>query len=222
MAGTMVFRDRTEAGQILASALDAYTHRPGVLVLALPRGGVVVAFEVAEALDADLDVFLVRKLGAPGQEELALGALATGGVRVLNQDIIKVLGVSNKMIDAIVEREQAELERRERLYRGDLPALNIAGKTIILVDDGMATGSSARAAVTAIRQQRPARIVVAVPVASTSACDELQTEVDDLVCLVQPRPFFAVGQWYEDFRQTTDEEVRELVARAALRKVRAA
>ena len=207
------FRNRTDAGRQLAEKLAAYANRPDVLVLALPRGGVPVAFEVARAFGAPLDVFLVRKLGVPGYEELAMGAVATGGVRVLNDEIVRGLGISEHEIDAVVARELHEVARRERLYRGDRPLPDIAGRTVILVDDGLATGATMRAAIQALRQQQPARIVVAVPTASPDTCEALKAEADDVVCAMTPEPFLAVGHWYEDFTQTTDDEVRELLAR---------
>ncbi len=207
------FRNRTDAGRQLAEKLAAYANRPDVLVLALPRGGVPVGFEVARALGAPLDVFLVRKLGVPGYEELAMGAVATGGVRVLNDEIVRGLGISEHEIDAVVARELQELARRERLYRGDRPPPDVAGRTVILVDDGLATGATMRAAVAALRQQQPARIVIAVPTASPDTSEALKAEADDVVCAMTPEPFFAVGHWYEDFTQTTDDEVRELLAR---------
>jgi predicted phosphoribosyltransferase len=207
-----LYHDRTEAGRVLAERLAPYANRPDVIVLALPRGGVPVAYEVARALHAPLDVFLVRKLGVPGQEELAMGAVATGGVRVLNDQVVRALRIPNSVIDAVAAWEQEELERRERLYRGDRPPPDVRGKTVILVDDGLATGSTMLAAVKALRQQQPARIVVAVPVAAPDTCELLRGEVDDIVCAVTPEPFYAVGMWYEDFSQTTDEEVRELLA----------
>ena len=207
------FRNRTDAGRQLAEKLAAYANRPGVLVLALPRGGVPVGVEVARALGAPLDVFLVRKLGVPGYEELAMGAVATGGVRVLNDEIVRGLGISDHEIDAAAARELQELARRERLYRGDRPPPDIAGRTVILVDDGLATGATMRAAIASVRQQQPARIVVAVPTASPDTCEALKAEADDVVCAMTPEPFLAVGHWYEDFMQTTDDEVRELLAR---------
>jgi putative phosphoribosyl transferase len=209
------FRDRAHAGEQLARGLSAYANRPDVLVLALPRGGVPVAFEAAYALRAPLDVFLVRKLGVPGHEELAMGAIASGGIRVINQDVVRALGITRPEIEAVAAAEQRELERRERRYRGDRPLPEVAGRVIILVDDGLATGSSMRAAAAALRQEVPTRIVVAVPVAPRETCDELRTEVDDIICALTPEPFYAVGLWYEDFRQTTDEEVHELLERAA-------
>jgi predicted phosphoribosyltransferase len=209
------FRDRSEAGRLLAEKLAAYANRPDVLVLALPRGGVPVAYEVARALGAPLDVFLVRKLGVPGHEELAMGAVATGGVRVLNDQVVRALGIPDYVIDAVTAWEQQELARRERLYRGDRPPPEVRGRTVILVDDGLATGATMYAAIQALRQQQPARIVVAVPTASPETCNELRKEVDDVICAITPEPFYGVGLWYEDFSQTTDEEVRDLLARAA-------
>jgi erythromycin esterase-like protein/predicted phosphoribosyltransferase len=207
-----VFRDRREAGRVLAQRLAAYANRRDVLVLALPRGGVPVAFEVARALGAPLDVYVVRKLGIPGHEELAMGAVATGGARVLNEQVVNRLGIPAYVIDAVEARERQELARRERLYRGGRPPPDVRGRTVILVDDGLATGATMHAAVQALRQQQPARIVVAVPVASPETCDELKAEVDEVVCALTPDPFYAVGYWYEDFSQTTDEEVRNLLA----------
>ncbi len=210
------FRDRNEAGRLLATKLAAYANRPDVVVLALPRGGVPVAYEVAVALGAPLDVFLVRKLGVPGYEELAMGAVATGGVRVLNDQVVDRLRVPSYVIDAVAAREQQELTRRERLYRGGRPPPSVRGRTVILVDDGLATGATMHAAVKALRQQQPARIVVAVPTAATETCDELKAEADEVICAITPDPFHAVGRWYEDFSQTTDEEVRDLLARSQL------
>jgi predicted phosphoribosyltransferase len=210
----MYFRDRRDAGRQLAAELAAYANRPEVLVLALPRGGVPVAYEVARALKAPLDVFLVRKLGLPGQEELAMGAVASGGVRVLNRDVVEALRIPDELIDAVARRELQELERRERLYRGNRPFPDVHGKTVILVDDGLATGSTMRAAAEVLRQQGPARLIVAVPAGSPQTCDEFRDEVDEVVCAITPDPFYAVGVWYDDFSQTTDEEVRSLLAAA--------
>lgn len=210
-----LFRDRTEAGRLLAARLEQYVGKPDVMVLALPRGGVPVAYEVARALPAPMDVFIVRKLGVPGQEELAMGAVATGGVRVLNDQVVKGLGIPEYMIDAVVKWETEELKRRERLYRGDRPPPDVRGKTVILVDDGLATGSTMLAAARALRQQGPARVVVAVPVAAPDTCELLKADVDEVVCAATPEPFYAVGLWYRDFSQTTDEEVRELLERSA-------
>ena len=210
----MLFADRRDAGRILAGLLAKYANRDDVLVLALPRGGVPVAFEVAHALRAPLDVFIVRKLGVPGHDELAMGAIATGGVRVLNEDVVGALGLSDKVIDAVAAREEKELERRDRIYRGARPAPEVRDCTVILVDDGLATGSTMRAAVAALRKQGPARIVVAVPVAAPETCEEFKTEVDETVCAATPRMFNGVGRWYEDFSQTSDDEVHELLAQA--------
>ncbi len=209
------YRDRQEAGQLLAARLTAYAGRPDVLVLALPRGGVPVAFEVARALHAPLDVVIVRKLGVPGEEELALGAIASGGVRILNDDVVWLLALADDVIDKIANREQMEVERRERLYRGDRPAYEIRGRTIILVDDGIATGATMHAAVVAVRQRQPACIVIAVPVAASATCKEFAAEVDDLVCVLRPKDFLAVGFWYEHFSPTTDEEVVGLLEQAS-------
>jgi putative phosphoribosyl transferase len=209
------FETRQKAGEALATRLGKYAHRKDVLVLALPRGGVPVAYEVARALHAPLDVFLVRKLGVPGCEELAMGAIGTGGVRVLNEEIIKAIGIPEKVIDAVARREQQELERRERLYREGRPALTVKHCTVILVDDGLATGSTMRAAALALRQMLPAKLVVAVPVGAQETCDEFHHDVDEVVCAATPEPFLAVGVWYADFSQTTDKEVRELLLKAA-------
>lgn len=210
----MIFRDRTDAGQKLAARLAKYAHRSDVLVLALPRGGVPVAYEVAEQLGAPLDVFLVRKLGVPGYEELAMGAIASGGVRVVNDDVVRQLAIPGEVIDAVAAEERRELERRERAYRNDRPPPDVKGRTVILIDDGLATGSTMRAAAAALRKLGPARIVVAVPVSAPESCDEIREEVDEVVCAVTPEPFRGVGLWYKDFSQTTDEEVRELLERA--------
>ncbi len=208
------FRDRTEAGQQLAAKLTAYVNRPDVLVLALPRGGVPVAFEVARALHAPVDVLVVRKLGVPGQEELAMGAIATGGVRILNHNVVQLLGIADDVINRVAAREQHEVERREHLYRGDRPPYQVHGRTIILVDDGIATGATMRAATAALKQQQPARLIIAVPVAAASTCDAFAAEVDELVCVTRPEVFYAVGFWYENFSQTSDEEVRDLLEQA--------
>jgi putative phosphoribosyl transferase len=209
------FRDRTAAGRALAHKLNAYRDRPEVLVLALPRGGVPVAYEVAQHIHAPLDVFVVRKLGVPGHEELAVGAIASGGILVLNYEVLYISGLSDSAIDALAEDEQQELERREHAYRNDRPAPEIEGRTVILVDDGLATGATMRAAARALRQRRPAKLIVAVPVAARATCAHFRQEVDEVLCAETPEPFYGVGQWYEDFSQTTDEEVRELLARAA-------
>ena len=207
------FRDRPEAGRQLAGALQDYAGRDDVVVLGLPRGGVPVAFEVARALGAPLDVFLVRKLGVPGHEELAMGAVASGGVRVLNEELVRRLGLSSQELDEVVAREEAELERREAAYRGGRPRPDLRGKVAILVDDGLATGATMRAALEALRHERPAKLVVAVPTGAEESCEDLRPLVDELVCLTTPQPFYAVGLWYDDFTPTTDDEVRELLTR---------
>jgi len=211
----MLFEDRFDAGRVMASKLGEFSGRNDVVVLALPRGGVPVGYEVAQALRAPFDVFVVRKLGTPGQEELAMGALASGGVTVLNREVIQALGIPRQTINAVVAREERELERREREYRGQRPAASVRGRTAIVVDDGLATGSSMRVAAKALRKEAAAEIVVAVPVASPSTCSEFELEVDKVVCATTPEPFSAVGQWYRNFSQTTDEEVRDLLARSA-------
>jgi predicted phosphoribosyltransferase len=200
----------------LAKALERL-RGDDVVVLALPRGGVPVAFAVAHALDAPLDVFVVRKLGVPRHEELAMGAIATGGARVLNDEVVDRLGITPAVIESVATREAAEVARREHLYRGDRPAPDVAGRTVILVDDGLATGATMRAAVSAVRQQSPATIVVAVPTGSAETCRDLRTEADDVVCLISPDPFLAVGYWYDDFGQVSDDEVRALLDRALSR-----
>ncbi|HEX2639528.1 MAG TPA: phosphoribosyltransferase [Pyrinomonadaceae bacterium] len=211
-----IFKDRRHAGQVLAEQLSRFAGRDDVVVLALPRGGVPVGFEVARALNAPLDVFVVRKLGVPGQEELAFGAIASGGVRVLNEGIIHTLRLTDAMIERISERERQELLRREHLYRGDRPAPDLTGQTVIVVDDGLATGATMRAAVDAIKLLRAGQIVVAVPVGSRDTCSAMRRISDVLcVCAEMPEPFYGVGLWYEDFSQTTDEEVTELLARRA-------
>ncbi len=209
-----LFHDRIEAGRLLAAILDRYAGCADLLVLALPRGGVPVGFEVAKSLNAPLDIFVVRKLGLPGDEELAMGAIASGNVRVLNDEVVRSFGVSSRVVDAVAEKESIELRRRERLYRGDNPEPDATGKTILLVDDGIATGSTMRAAVAALRQQGPSRIIVAVPVAPPATCKELQTEADEVVTVIAPENFYAVGQWYEIFDQTTDGQVTELYERS--------
>lgn len=208
------FKDRREAGRVLAGELRHHAGRPDVLVLALPRGGVPVAHEVAQALDAPLDVFVVRKLGVPGHEELAMGAIATGGVRVLNEEVVRPLGIPQEAVDQVARQEMQELRRREALYRENRPPADVRGKTVILIDDGLATGSTMRAAAIALRQLGPQRLVVAVPTAAPETCDQFRREVDEVVCAITPQPFHAVGAWYEDFSQTSDEEVRELLAAA--------
>jgi putative phosphoribosyl transferase len=207
------FADRRQAGKKLATQLVSYANRSDVLVLALPRGGVPVAFEVARALRAPLDVFLVRKLGVPGHEELAMGAIAAGGVRVLNEEVTSQMQISSSTIDEVAGREEQELKRRERLYHGDRAAPGVQGRTVILIDDGLATGSTMRAAAMALRKMQPSKIIVAVPVAAADTCADLSSEVDEVVCAATPEPFMAVGAWYSDFEQTSDDEVRELLRR---------
>ena len=210
------FHDRHHAGRVLAKHLTHYRGHPDLLVLSLPRGGVAVGFEVARALQAPLDIFVVRKLGFPDHEEYAMGAIASGGVCVMNPEAD--LAVPAEAVAAVVEREQAELLRRERLYRGERPAISLAGRTVIVVDDGLATGATMRAALLAIRQQRPAHLVVAVPVGARESCQALHDQADEVVCAAMPQPFRAVGLWYEEFPQASDDEVRELLeeARCAL------
>jgi len=210
----MIFKDRADAGRKLAARLTRYADRGDVLVLALPRGGVPVAYEVAKELKAQLDVFLVRKLGIPGHEELGMGAIASGGVRVINEELVNYLRIPEEVIDAVAAREGRELARRELAYRDDRPPPNAKNRIAILVDDGLATGFSMRAAAASLRLQKPQRIVVAVPVSSRETCDEFRREVDEIVCAFTPEHFQGVGLWYEDFSQTSDEEVRELLRRA--------
>lgn len=211
----MRFPDRTHAGQMLAERLQQYASRDDVLVLGIPRGGVPVAFEVARALHAPLDVFILRKLGVPWQEELAFGALASGGVRILEAETVDALGLTAEEIEEVAKREEAELQRRERVYRSNRPAPVVQGKVVLLVDDGIATGASMQAAITALRRLKPAKLVVAVPVASATTVKRLRKQVDELVVVDLPEAFYAVGQFYDDFRPTTDEEVVDLLERAA-------
>jgi predicted phosphoribosyltransferase len=211
----MIFRDRSDAGKQLAKKVMAYADRRDVIVLALPRGGVPVGYEVARALHAPLDVFLVRKLGVPGHEELAMGAIASGGVRVLNHEVLRQLEISPEAIESVSAEQMEELERRARAYRDDRPRPDVHGRTVILVDDGLATGSTMRAAVAALRQQGPVRIVVAVPVGAMETCADLADEADEVISGHTPEPFYAVGLWYENFSQTTDEEVHALLQNAA-------
>jgi putative phosphoribosyl transferase len=207
------FTDRAEAGRVLAERLARYARREDVLVLALPRGGVPVGFEIAKALGSPLEVFVVRKLGVPGHEELAMGAIAAGGIKTLNEDLVRDAGISQEQVESVVHRELAELERREREYRGDRPSVEVGGKTVILVDDGLATGSTMRAAVTAVGKLKPRRIVVAVPVGDPSTCDSLRGEADEVECAITPSQMAAISLWYEKFPQTSDGEVRSLLAR---------
>ena|SRR5690348_2464153 len=208
------FKNRREAGQRLARRLEQYAGREDLLVLALPRGGVPVAYEIARRLRAPLDVLVVRKLGVPGHEELAMGAIAGGGIRILHDAVIHAVGLPSAVVDQVTHNEERELLRREEVYRGSRPALPVEGHVIILVDDGLATGSTMRAAIAAIRRRRPASIIVAVPVAAPETCEELSQEADKIYCDMTPPVFFGVGQWYEDFSQTTDEEVRSLLEQA--------
>ena len=209
-----LFRDRRDAGRKLAQKLMDYAGRTDVIVLALPRGGVPVAYEVALALHAPLDIFIVRKLGLPGHEELAIGAIASGGVRVLNHDIVQYLNIPNELIEAVAQRELRELERREHEYRGNRPPLDVKDHTVILIDDGLATGASMRAAVAGLRTLNPAHIAVAVPTAAPETCEAMEPEVDQMICATTPEPFYGVSRWYEDFSQTTDEEVQKLLEEA--------
>ncbi|MDQ2692800.1 MAG: phosphoribosyltransferase [Chloroflexota bacterium] len=205
------FSDRRDAGRKLSQKLGHYAGRSDVRVLALPRGGVPVALEVSRILNTPMDVFIVRKLGLPGREELAIGAIASGGIRVLNDDVIRLLNVPEEVIRFVAKRELQELQRREQIYRGNRPPTDVRGKTVILIDDGLATGASMRAAVKGLRAQHPARIVVAVPTAAAEVCEAFRDEVDEIVCAITPEPFQGVGRWYEDFRQITDDEVRSLL-----------
>ena len=212
MPPSFIFQDRTDAGRQLAEELLSYAGRDDAIVLALPRGGVPVAFEVAQRLGVPLDVFVVRKLGVPGHEELAMGAIASGGIRVLNEDVLYVLPDAQSIVEMVTAIEREELQRRERDYRGDRPAPEVRGRTVILVDDGLATGATMRAAAAALRQQGAAKIIVAVPVGAPSTCHEIKSVAEAVVCLQTPGSFMGVGQYYEDFSQTSDEEVRELLA----------
>lgn len=217
----MQFANRTSAGRVLAKKLEEYANRSDVIVLALPRGGVPVGYEVARALNAPLDVFMVRKLGVPGYEELAMGAIASGNVRVLNESLIRDLGIGDGWIERIAAREQRELDRREQLYRGSAPPLELSKRTVIIVDDGLATGATMRAAVNALKNLGPAKIIVATPVAAHETCESFKRDVDSTcVCVLSPEPFDGVGRWYQDFSQTTDEEVCDLLkhAKESLRK----
>lgn len=208
------FTDRREAGQELAQALSEYAGRDDVVVLGLPRGGVPVAFEVARALEVPLDVFVVRKLGAPQNPELAMGAIASGGVRVMNEDVVGRMGVSDETIERVADKELGKLEKREEIYRGARPGVELGGKTVLLVDDGLATGATMRAAVSALREREPEKIVVAVPTAPAETCADFEDEADEVVCLTTPRPFFGVGGAYDVFSQTSNEKVRELLEEA--------
>jgi len=210
----MIFKNRKDAGLKLAEKLTEYAGRDDVLILALPRDGIPVAYEVAEKLNAPLDVFFVRKLGVPGQEELAMGAIASNCVRVLNESTIAYLNISEGVINRVAEREQHELELREKAYRDNFPAPEVRGKTVILIDDGLATGATMRAAAIALKQQNPQKLVIAVPVSSAETCAEFRDKVDAIICATTPRPFYGVGMWYHDFSQTTDEEVSVLLEKS--------
>lgn len=210
------FRNRTEAGKLLAGQLTDYANRSDVLVLGLPRGGVPVAYEVAKELNAPLDVCLVRKLSVPGHKELAMGAIAAGGVRVINENVIDWLRISPSTINEVAAMEIRELDRRSHIYRGNRPLPKVKNHTIILVDDGIATGATIRAAISTLKKQKPRKLVVAVPVAGVSTCEELEAEVDEVVCILKPEDLYAIGLWYEDFQQTTDAEVCELLTRQKL------
>jgi putative phosphoribosyl transferase len=207
------FHDRSQAGKLLAAQLTEYTHRADVLVLGLPRGGVPVAYEVAQALDTPLDVCLVRKLGVPEHKELAMGAISTGGVRIINENVVDWLSIPQQTIDVVAARETLELQRRNLVYRGDHPLPNVRNHTIILVDDGIATGATIKAAIATIKHQQPRELILAIPVAGVSTCQELASEVNKVVCVLMPENLYAIGMWYENFAQTTDAEVCELVSR---------
>jgi predicted phosphoribosyltransferase len=209
-----LFKDRVDAGRKLAKELSKYANRSDVLILALPRGGVPVAFEVAKELNVKMDVFIVRKLGVPGNEELAMGAIASDNIRVLNEDVVRSFQIPDRVIDMVAENELRELERREYTYRGDRPKPEISGSTVILIDDGLATGATMRAAAAALKTKDPAKIVVAVPTAARDTCEFFGREVDEVICVATPEPFYGVGAWYEDFSQTTDKEVCELLDKA--------
>lgn len=210
-----LFENRVDAGKKLAKELSEYANRPDVLILALPRGGVPVAFEVAKELNLDMDIFLVRKLGVPGNEELAMGAIASEDIRVLNEDIISSFQIPDRVVATVAANELRELQRRERAYRGDRPKPDINGKTVILIDDGLATGATMRAAVEALKIKNPAKIVVAVPTAAADTCMFFKEKVDEIICVATPEPFYGVGAWYGDFSQTTDEEVCKLLDEAS-------
>lgn len=209
-----LFRDRRAAGKKLAEKLIQYSDRADVIILALPRGGVPVAYEVAYALRVPMDIFIVRKLGWPGHEEMAIGAIASGGVKVLNEDIVRYLNIPEALIDAVAKRELRELERREQAYLGNRPKLELNDRTVIIVDDGLATGASMRAAIRGVRAHSPAQVIIAVPTAAPETCEALTAEVDHIICATTPEPFYGVSRWYEDFSQTTDEEVRTLLQNA--------
>jgi putative phosphoribosyl transferase len=208
------FKDRVDAGRKLAKELSKYANRSDVLILALPRGGVPVAFEVAKELNVKMDVFIVRKLGVPGNEELAMGAIASDNIRVLNEDVVRSFQIPERVIDMVAENELRELERREHAYRGDRSKPEVSGSIVILIDDGLATGATMRAAAAALKTKNPAKIVVAVPTAARDTCEFFGREVDEVICVTTPEPFYGVGAWYGDFSQTTDKEVCELLEKA--------
>lgn len=212
----MPFEDRKDAGKRLAAALEQYRARPDVIVLALPRGGLPVGFEIARELHLPMDVFVVRKLGVPGRAELAMGAIAVGGTRVINDRVMRMYSLPDAAVEAIIAKETRELNRRQTLYRGNRPWPDLRGWTVILVDDGLATGATMRAAIEALQQQLPARIVAAVPVGASDSCGEIEKAADELICLEKPAPFKAVGYWYRIFEATTDDEVRDLLAKSAV------
>lgn len=214
MARLKAFKDRTQAGELLAERLAAYAGRSDVILLALPRGGVPVAFAISRKLNIPLDVLIVRKLGVPGHAEYAMGAVASGGIRVLQQNVLDALDIPSAAVEAITQRELHEIERREALYRDDRPTSSLRERIVILVDDGLATGATMLAAVQAVRQEEPARVIIAVPVAAPDTCEKLAAEADEVICLNTPSPFYAVGIWYEDFSQTSDDEVRNLLRQA--------
>ncbi len=216
----MIFKDRRDAGKQLAKALIHYANQPDVMVLALPRGGVPVAYEIAVALNVSLDVFVVRKLGVPTHEELAMGAIASGGTLIVNRNIVEAFGVGESRLEQVAQRELMELTRREKVFRGEREPFVVEDKKIILVDDGLATGASMRAAIAALKSLRPARLMVAVPTGPQEVCRKIEGEVDEIVCLTQPEPYESVGTWYVDFTQTDDSEVRELLSRVEMRFMR--
>jgi putative phosphoribosyl transferase len=211
-----LFKNRREAGKLLAEKLIHYKNKSDILVLALPRGGVPVAFEVAKSLNAEMDIFIVRKLGIPGHEELAMGAIATGGIRILNEDVVRVINIPLSAIELVTHQELLEIKRREEQYRGNTPEPMVSAKTVIIIDDGLATGSSMKAAISALKRQGPASITVAVPVAEAGVCNNFKQIVDDVICVKTPVNFRAVGMWYEDFTQTSDQEVIDLLKEAKL------
>jgi predicted phosphoribosyltransferase len=216
----MIFKDRRDAGKQLAKALIQFAEQPDLMVLALPRGGVPVAYEIAEALNASLDVFVVRKLGVPTHEELAMGAIASGGTLIINRNIVEAFGIDESRLEQVAQRELIELTRREKAYRGEREPLVVKGKRVILVDDGLATGASMRAAIEALKKLRPSWLIVAVPTGPRDVCRQISGEVDEIICMTQPEPYDSVGAWYTDFSQTDDDEVRELLSSADIQFMR--